>query len=82
MDQNNLLQIQFDQKSLEQLQNLPGNVILIKGHVIEDKLTITGVQYILPDPFSHKWGGGDDDKNRLGKNAFGHQWGGGDDDKK
>ena len=59
--------IQLDQQQLENLQKAKGNVILVRGHVIEGKLTITGIQHIMQSAYAHNWPGGSD-------SAFAHNW--------
>ena len=60
------VEIKLDNESLEVLQHAKGNVMLIRGHVVEGKLTVTGIQHVIPSPFAHNWPGGSE--------AFNHEW--------
>jgi hypothetical protein len=59
------LEIPLDPKHLEEIQKATGNVMMIRGHIVQGKLTITGIQHVIPSPFAHNWSGG---------SAFEHNW--------
>lgn len=56
------LQIELHPSALEEIQRATGEVTLIKGHIAEGRLTITGIQHLLASG------------QEAGKNAFTHDW--------